>query len=66
MAATGGITRRGFLKGAGRMAAGMAVFPQIVRASVLGKGGARAPSERIVMAGLGTGGRSSDRDRAGG
>ena len=56
MAATGGITRRGFLKGAGRMAAGMAVFPQIVRAAVLGKGGARAPSERIVMAGLGTGG----------
>ncbi len=50
------ITRRGFLKTTGRFTAGAAVFPQIVRASVLGKGGARAPNDRIVVGCIGVGG----------
>jgi len=35
------------------------VLPQIVPASALGRGGRAAPSERIVMAGIGMGGRGS-------
>ena len=48
------VTRRGFLKGAAALAA-----PLIVRSSALGKAGAVAPSNRIVMAGIGIGGRGS-------
>lgn len=51
-----GATRRGFLQATGRWAMGMAAFPQIVRASVLGRGGVRAPSERIVVGCIGVGG----------
>ena len=39
-------------------AGGALAFPQFVPASVLGRGGATAPSERIVMAGIGMGGRA--------
>jgi predicted dehydrogenase len=48
--------RRHFLKTVA-VAGGAAVagFPTIVRASALGKGGAVAPSDRIVMAGIGFG-----------
>ncbi|MCX6572578.1 MAG: Gfo/Idh/MocA family oxidoreductase, partial [Candidatus Aminicenantes bacterium] len=50
------INRRQFLKTVA-VAGGAAVagFPTIVRASALGKGGAVAPSDRIVMAGIGFG-----------
>ncbi|MDW7761518.1 MAG: Gfo/Idh/MocA family oxidoreductase [Acidobacteriota bacterium] len=47
--------RRKFLKTAALAAAGAAGFPAIVPASALGKDGAVAPSNRIVMAGIGFG-----------
>ncbi|MBN2266377.1 MAG: Gfo/Idh/MocA family oxidoreductase, partial [Candidatus Aminicenantes bacterium] len=54
-----GMGRRQFLKSVAvagsAAAAGMAGFPTIVRAAALGKGGAVAPSDRIVMAGIGFG-----------
>jgi hypothetical protein len=52
------LSRRRFLK---RSAAASSVFavPWIVPASALGRGGAVAPSERIVMAGIGIGSRGS-------
>lgn len=49
------IGRREFLKAAPAAVAGIAAFPTIVRASALGRGGAIAPSDRIVMAGIGFG-----------
>ena len=53
------ISRRQFLRAAaiagGSAAAGVAGFPTIVKAAVLGRGGAVAPSDRIVMAGIGFG-----------
>lgn len=48
------INRREFLKTLSA-AAGVAAFPTIVPASVLGRSGAVAPSNRIVMAGIGFG-----------
>jgi hypothetical protein len=52
------LSRRQFLK---RSAAASSVFaiPCIIPASALGRGGAVAPSNRIVMAGIGIGGRGS-------
>jgi hypothetical protein len=52
------ISRRQFLQ---RSAAASSVFaiPCIIPASALGRGGAVAPSERIVMAGIGINGRGS-------
>jgi predicted dehydrogenase len=47
--------RREFLRAAPLAVAGAAAFPTIVRASALGRGGAVAPSDRIVMAGIGFG-----------
>ncbi len=41
------------------LAAGAAALPSIVPASALGRGGRAAPSERIVMGGIGIGGRGS-------
>jgi predicted dehydrogenase len=52
------LTRRQFLSG-GAMAAGAVVLPCLVPASALGRGGAVAPSERIVLGGIGIGGRGS-------
>jgi predicted dehydrogenase len=49
------LDRRGFIKRLAAAAAGAAAFPAIVPASVLGRGGAVPPSERIVMAGIGFG-----------
>lgn len=49
------IPRRKFLKTLGAAAAGIAGFPAIVPASALGKAGRPAPSDRIVMAGIGFG-----------
>ena len=50
-------TRRQFLKQAGAVSAGALAFPYIVPSSALGKDGAVAPSERINMAWIGTGGQ---------
>lgn len=47
--------RRDFLKSLPVAAAGLTGFPDIVPASALGKGGRTAPSNRIVMAGIGYG-----------
>jgi predicted dehydrogenase len=49
------IRRRDFLKMIPAAAAGAAVFPAIVRGSVLGLNGAVPPSDKIVMAGIGFG-----------
>ena len=47
--------RREFLQTAPLALAGAAAFPTIVKASTLGRQGAVAPSDRIVMAGIGFG-----------
>ncbi len=52
------ITRRRFLT-RGAVAAGAVALPCYIPASALGRGGAVAPSERIVMGGIGMGGRGS-------
>jgi len=53
-----GVTRRQFLRRAA-VAGGLVAAPWIVPASALGRDGAAAPSERIVMGGIGLGGRGS-------
>lgn len=50
-------TRRQFIKQAGAVTAGAISFPYIIPSSALGKDGATAPSERIVMGWIGTGGQ---------
>jgi len=52
------LTRRRFLKRAA-MAASAAALPYYVPASVLGRSAGVAPSERILMGGIGVGGRGS-------
>ena len=52
------LTRRQFLRGAA-LAAGAIAVPCFIPASALGRGGTVAPSERIVMGGIGLGGRGS-------
>ncbi|MCX6358832.1 MAG: Gfo/Idh/MocA family oxidoreductase [Armatimonadetes bacterium] len=52
------LTRRRLLA-QGAATAGALSLPAIVPASALGRGGALAPSERIIMAGIGLGGRGS-------
>jgi predicted dehydrogenase len=52
------ITRRQFLT-RGTMAASVVALPYYIPASALGRNGAIAPSERIVMGGIGLGGRGS-------
>jgi predicted dehydrogenase len=52
------LTRRQFLKRSA-MAASMVTLPCIIPASALGLNGAVAPSERIVMGGIGIGGRGT-------
>jgi hypothetical protein len=52
------LTRRRFLT-RGAMAASALALPYCIPASALGHGGAVAPSERIVMGGIGIGGRGS-------
>ena len=51
-------TRRRFLKSTFK-AGGWLLAPQIVRGSVLGLNGAVPPSERIVLGGIGLGGRGT-------
>jgi predicted dehydrogenase len=50
-------TRRQFLKGAAAASAGALAFPSIIPSSALGADGATAPSERVVMGWIGTGGQ---------
>jgi hypothetical protein len=57
-AAGGAIGRRRFLKGA-VAAGGVLAVPSVIPASALGRDGAAAPSERIVMASIGIGGRGN-------
>ncbi len=58
------IHRRTFLKDSIAAAAGLVVAPTIIPSSALGLGGAVAPSERIVLGGIGIGGRGRDDLRA--
>lgn len=51
-------SRRGFLQRTA-LAAGALAVPEIIPSSALGLGGAVAPSERLVMGGIGMGGRGS-------
>ncbi|HON93488.1 MAG TPA: Gfo/Idh/MocA family oxidoreductase [Sedimentisphaerales bacterium] len=53
------ITRRQFLAGTATATAGALAVPYYVPASSLGAAGVAAPSERIVMGGIGLGGRGS-------
>ncbi len=55
-----GLTRRQFIKS--NMAAALAVsaFPSIIPSSALGKDGAVAPSERVVVGAIGVGARGQD------
>ena len=50
-------TRRQFLQRAGATATAAVAFPHIVPSSALGKDGAVAPSNRIAMGWIGTGGQ---------
>lgn len=52
------LTRRQFLA-QGALAAGAVALPCYIPAAALGRGGAAAPSERIVMGAIGLGGRGS-------
>ena len=54
----GGLNRRQFLKRAVAVS-GAVTFPFIVPAAALGRGGAVAPSERVVAGGIGIGGRGT-------
>ena len=47
--------RRTFIKGTISSAIGIVAFPHIIPASSLGRGGAIAPSDRIVMGAIGVG-----------
>jgi ASC-1-like (ASCH) protein len=58
------ITRRAFLRRSSAAAAAGAAFPAIIPASALGADGHTAPSNRIVMASIGTGGQGSYDTRA--
>lgn len=57
MSKTRTITRRKFLKRASVAAAGVAGFPYLIPASALGKDGSVAPSDRLVIGVIGTGGQ---------
>src|ERR1039458_3908925 len=53
-----GLNRRRFLKTA-LQAGALLTTPQIVRAAVLGRNGAGAPNDRIVLGGIGIGNRGT-------
>ena len=58
VAGASSVTRRQFLRRAA-VAGGLAAAPCLIPASALGRAGAAAPSERIVLGGIGIGGRGS-------
>ena len=53
------LSRRDFLKGTLAATGGVIALPTLIPASALGRDGAVAPSERIVLGGLGVGNRGS-------
>jgi len=53
------LNRRTFLKSAATFASGAAIVPSFIPATVLGRDGAVAPSERIVLGAIGIGNRGS-------
>ncbi|MBL9127079.1 MAG: Gfo/Idh/MocA family oxidoreductase, partial [Verrucomicrobiales bacterium] len=53
------VTRRSFLGRLGTLTAGAVALPQYIPARALGRDGAVAPSERIVLGAIGIGGRGS-------
>jgi predicted dehydrogenase len=53
------VTRRQFVKRGTAAAAGAVALPYFIPASALGRGGAVAPSERIVLGAIGIGGRGT-------
>ncbi len=53
------VSRRSFLKRAGVLAGGIIAAPTFIPAKALGRDGAVAPSERIVLGAIGIGGRGS-------
>jgi predicted dehydrogenase len=57
-------SRREFVKQSAKVVAGAIILPNIIPASVLGKGGSMPPSDRIVIGAIGTGsqGMSNMRD----
>ena len=57
-------TRRGFMKQAAGVTAAAAGFPYIIPSSALGKDGHVAPSNRVTLASIGTGGQGSYDTRA--
>lgn len=57
MASSTRITRRNFFRRTAVATGGAVAFPYIIPATALGKDGAVAPSERIVMASIGVGGQ---------
>ena len=52
-----GLSRRKFIQGVSAAAGAMAI-PCLIPASALGRGGTVAPSERIILGGIGLGGRA--------
>jgi len=64
MSETKVLNRRGLLKKAAGVAAAVMAFPYCVRASALGKNGTVAPSNRITVGCIGTGGRGRGDMRA--
>jgi len=58
------LTRRDFFKKTGLATAGAAAFPYIIPSSALGADGAVAPSNRIVMGAIGTGGQGTHNMKA--
>ncbi len=56
-------TRRHLLKQASTAAAGAMTFPYFVPSSALGKDGAVAPSNRLILGAIGTGGKGTDNMR---
>lgn len=57
-------SRRDFLKKVGLASMGTVAFPYIIPSSALGADGATAPSNRIVMGAIGTGGQGTGNMRA--
>ena len=53
-----GLNRRRFLRAAAQVGA-LLMAPQVVRGAVLGRDGGVAPSDRIVLGGIGIGGRGT-------
>jgi predicted dehydrogenase len=57
------LSRRDFLRRTGSLAAGAVAFPYVIRSSALGEAGGTAPSDKIVMGIIGSGGRGTDNMR---